>query len=74
MEEFQAAEQQSESERAGHLVSLEEQLQAVRLKVCILLQAPRWAPSCIKVNRHLRCLCCDLRECWHMYRGPLISS
>ena len=35
MEEFQAAEQRTESEQAGHLVSLEEQLQAVRMKVCV---------------------------------------
>ena len=35
MEEFQAAEQRTDSEQAGHLVSLEEQLQAVRMKVCM---------------------------------------
>ena len=33
VEEFQAADQRSESEQTGHLVSLEEQLQAVNLKV-----------------------------------------
>jgi len=41
VEEFQAAEQRTEDEQAGHLVSLEEQLQAVKLKVC----SPREAVS-----------------------------
>ena len=39
VEEFQAAEQCTELERTGHLVSLEEQLQAVRLKVCLRASA-----------------------------------
>lgn len=41
VEEFQAAEQRSESEQAGHSTSLQEQLQAVRMKVCapIVLRA-----------------------------------
>ena len=37
MEEFQAAEQRTDSEQEGHLVSLEDQLQAVGMKVCVPL-------------------------------------
>ena len=37
VEEFQAAERRTEDEQAGHLVSLAEQLQAVRLKVWLAI-------------------------------------
>ena len=41
VEEFQAAEQRSDSEQTGHLVSLQEQLQAARMKVCSRIRALR---------------------------------